>query len=152
MLYANLKYPSEDSSTFTRNSYIVEWYFWWSGNAVGTQKWYRNVTSDLSRTLLERHSLGGTSKFSGYFGAHTSKQRRQQQRHHQQQHANPPPPPPPPPIYLEYKTRIQEKWLLAPDKKEDDPQRMEATRFQIRMFRNLTISCLTWTEEYWILK
>ena len=69
MLYANLKYPSEDSSTFTRNSYIVEWYFWWSGNAVGTQKRCRNVTCDLSRTLLERHSIGGTFKFSGYFGS-----------------------------------------------------------------------------------
>jgi hypothetical protein len=31
-------------------------------------------------------------------------------------------------------TRIQVKWLLAPDKKEDDPQRMEATHFQISMF------------------
>jgi hypothetical protein len=38
-----------------------------------------------------------------------------------------------------YKTRIQEKWLLAPDKKEDDAQRMEATRFQIWMFGVWTI-------------
>jgi hypothetical protein len=34
-------------------------------------------------------------------------------------------------------TIIQVKWQLAPDKKEDDPQRMEATLFQIRMFGQL---------------
>jgi hypothetical protein len=51
-------------------------------------------------------------------------------------------------------TRIQAKWLLAPDKKEDDPpQRMEATRFQIRMFGQLNaIFCFAWTEENGILK
>ena len=43
------------------NSYPVEGYFRCFGNTVGTQKWYQDVTCALSRTLLERHSLGGTS-------------------------------------------------------------------------------------------
>ena len=34
-------------------------------------------------------------------------------------------------------TRIQEKCLLVPEKKEDDPHKMEATRSQIRVFGQL---------------
>jgi hypothetical protein len=35
----------------------LKWYFREFGNAVGTQTWCQNVTSALSRMLLERHSL-----------------------------------------------------------------------------------------------
>ena len=65
------KITSEDSSILTRNSYSIERYFRWFGNTVGTQKWYRDVTSALSTTLLERCSQWGTSKTSG-FAAQTS--------------------------------------------------------------------------------
>ncbi len=58
-VYTNLKYPSERSSIPTWNSYPVEGYFRCFGNTVGTQKLYWDVTCALSRTLLERHSLGG---------------------------------------------------------------------------------------------
>jgi hypothetical protein len=64
MLYVNLKYSSDDTSILTRNSYWIEWYFRWFGNAVSTQKWCRNVTSSLSKTLLKDTLSGGTSEFS----------------------------------------------------------------------------------------